>query len=79
MPFTGSNGKVEDNISTDGRVQITAVGKWQSFIPYHRDLKIRCQVSAPPPAKKTAGLIEIETEVSYDLHGIKLRAQGVCM
>ena len=45
MPFTGSNGKVEDNISTDGRVQITAVGKWQSFIPYHRDLKIRCQVS----------------------------------
>jgi hypothetical protein len=22
-----------------------AVGKWQSFIPYQRDLKIRCQVS----------------------------------
>jgi hypothetical protein len=33
MPFTGLNGKVEDNISTDGRV-FTAVGKWQSFIPF---------------------------------------------
>ena len=37
------------------------------------------QVSAPPPAKKTAGLIKKETDVSYDLHGIRLRAQGVCM
>ena len=27
----------------------------------------RFQVSAPPLAKKTAGLIEKETEVSYDL------------
>jgi hypothetical protein len=36
-------------------------------------------VSAPPPAKKTAGQIEEETDVSYDLHGIRLRAQGVCM
>jgi hypothetical protein len=32
-----------------------------------------------PSAKKTAGLIEKETDVSYDLHGIRLRAQGVCM
>jgi hypothetical protein len=38
-----------------------------------------CQCSAQPPAKKTAGLVEKETEVSYDLHGIRLRAQGVCM
>jgi hypothetical protein len=36
-------------------------------------------VSAQPPAKKTAGLIEKETEVSYHLHGIILRAQVVCM
>jgi hypothetical protein len=36
-------------------------------------------VSAQPPAKKTAGLIEKETEVSYDLFGIRLRAQGVYM
>jgi hypothetical protein len=36
-------------------------------------------VSAQPPAKKTAGLIEKETEVSYDLRGIRLRAQGVCI
>jgi hypothetical protein len=36
-------------------------------------------VSAQPLAKKTAGLIEKETDVSYDLHGIRLRAQGVCM
>ncbi len=40
---------------------------------------LRCQVSAQPPAKKTAGQIEKETEVSYDLYEIKLRAQGVCM
>ena len=39
----------------------------------------RCQVSAQPPAKKTADLIEKETDVSYDLHGKRLRAQGVCM
>jgi hypothetical protein len=39
----------------------------------------RFQVSALPPAKKTAGLIEKETEVSYDLHNIRLRAQGLCM
>ncbi len=26
-----------------------------------------------------ASLIEKETEVSYNLHGIRLRAQGVCM
>jgi hypothetical protein len=26
-------------------VEITAVGNWQSFIPYHPDLKIRFQVS----------------------------------
>ena len=37
------------------------------------------QVSAQPLAKKTAGLIENETEVSCDLYEIKLRAQGVCM
>jgi hypothetical protein len=36
-------------------------------------------VSAQPPDKKAAGLIEKETDVSYDLHGIRLRAQGVCM
>jgi hypothetical protein len=36
-------------------------------------------VSAQPPAKKTAGQIEKETDVSYDLHGIRLRAQGACM
>jgi hypothetical protein len=30
------------------------------------------QVSAQPPAKKTAGQIEEETKVSYDLHGIRL-------
>jgi hypothetical protein len=36
-------------------------------------------VSAQPPAKKTTDLIEKETEVSYDLHDIRLRAQGVCM
>jgi hypothetical protein len=35
--------------------------------------------SAQPPAKKTAGLIEKETEVSYDLYGIRLRAKSVCM
>ena len=29
-------------------------------------------------AKKTAGQIEKETDVSYDIHGIRLRAQGVC-
>jgi hypothetical protein len=39
----------------------------------------RCQVSALPPAKKTAGLIEKETEVSYDLYDIRLRAKGVFM
>jgi hypothetical protein len=33
------------------------------------------QMSAQPPAKKTAGQIEKETDVSYDLHGIRLRAQ----
>ena len=37
----------------------------------------RCQPSCRP--KKTAGLIEKETEVSCDLYEIKLRAQGVCM
>jgi len=37
------------------------------------------QSSAQLPAKKTAGLIEKETEVSYDLYGIRLRAQGVCI
>ncbi len=37
------------------------------------------QGSAQPPVKKTAGQIENETDVSYDLHGIRLRAQGVCM
>jgi hypothetical protein len=36
-------------------------------------------VSAQPPAKKRADLIEKETEVSYDLYGIRLRAKGVCM
>ena len=35
--------------------------------------------SASPQTKKTAGLIEKETEDSYDLHSIRLRAQGVCM
>jgi len=39
----------------------------------------RFQVSAQPPAQKTAGQIEKETEVSCDLYEIKLRAQGVCM
>jgi hypothetical protein len=32
-----------------------------------------------PPAKKTAGLIEKETQFSYDLNGIRLRAKAVCM
>jgi hypothetical protein len=36
-------------------------------------------VSASPPAKKTTGLIEKETEVSYDIYGIRLRAQDGCM
>jgi len=35
--------------------------------------------SAQPPVKKTAGLIEKETEVSYDLNGMRLRAKAVCM
>ena len=42
----------------------------------------RCRVlgvSAAAGQKKTAGLIEKETEVSYDLYGIRLRAKGVCM
>ena len=39
----------------------------------------KIQGSAQPPAKKTAGQIEKETDVSYDLHGIRLRAQSVCM
>jgi hypothetical protein len=43
----------------------------------HRDSGVRCQPSRRP--KKTAGLIEKETEVSYDLFGIRLRAQGVYM
>jgi hypothetical protein len=37
------------------------------------------QGSAPSPAKRTAGITEKETEVSYNLHGIRLRAQGVSM
>jgi hypothetical protein len=36
-------------------------------------------VSAQPPAKKTAGLIENKTEDSYDLHGISLRAPAVVL
>jgi hypothetical protein len=36
-------------------------------------------VSAQPPAKKAAGLIEEETEVSYDLYTIRLRALGLYM
>jgi hypothetical protein len=36
-------------------------------------------VTAQPPSKETASQIEEETDVSYDLHGIRLRAQGVCM
>jgi hypothetical protein len=36
-------------------------------------------MSAQPLAQKTAGLIEKETEVSYDLYVIRLRAKGVCM
>jgi hypothetical protein len=31
-----------DNNRTAAGVQITAVGKWQLFIPYRWDLKIRC-------------------------------------
>jgi hypothetical protein len=41
--------------------------------------RLGVQDSAQPPAKKTAGLIEKETEVSYDLYGIRLRAKGVCI
>ena len=40
---------------------------------------VGCQVSALPLNKKTVGLIEKETEVSYDLHDIRLRVQGVCI
>jgi hypothetical protein len=39
----------------------------------------RFRVQAPPPAENTAGLIEKETDVSYDLHSIRLWARGVCM
>ena len=31
---------------------------------------------SPAASQKTAGLIEKETEVSYDLYGIRLRAKG---
>jgi hypothetical protein len=37
--------------------------------------EVSYKVSAPPPAKKMAGLIEKETEFLYDLLGIRLRAQ----
>jgi hypothetical protein len=37
------------------------------------------QGSAQPPASGVTSLIEKETEVSYDLCGIRLRAKGVCM
>ena len=50
-----------------------------SYLPDSCKVRSGPGVSAHPPAKKTAGLIEKETEVSYDLYGIRLRAQGVCM
>jgi len=64
-----------------------------SYLPDSCKVRSGPGVSAQPPAKKTAGLIEKETEVSYDLYGIRLRApavvttrvglwlgrQGVCM
>jgi hypothetical protein len=51
------------------------------FVDYgsHDLVDDRSQISAQPPAKKTTGLIEKETEVSYDLYGIRLRAKAVCM
>jgi hypothetical protein len=47
---------------------------YPSFMPINGYM-----VSAQPPAKTTAGLIEKETDVSYDLHDIRLRAQSVCI
>jgi hypothetical protein len=49
--------------------------KWPLKGCKHADNLYRFQISAQPPAKKTAGLVEKETEVSYDLNGIRLRAQ----
>jgi hypothetical protein len=54
-------------------------GSYSFLIIGIRSPGFRCLVSAQPLAKKKAGLIEKETEVSYDLHGIRLRAQGVYM
>ena len=48
-----------DSNRTAAGVQITAVGKWPSFILYHRDFKVRFQPSRRPI--KTADLNEQET------------------